>query len=67
MIRSNFPSEEEQFVIYHKVVEQMRGKVITFRTLDMGGDKVLSYYSDVQRNRIPLWACGRSAFHSRTP
>ena len=48
MIRSNFPSEEEQFVIYHKVVEQMRGKVITFRTLDMGGDKVLSYYSNAK-------------------
>lgn len=46
MIRSDFPSEEEQFVIYHKVVEQMRGKTITFRTLDMGGDKVLSYYSN---------------------
>jgi phosphotransferase system, enzyme I, PtsP len=48
MIRSNFPSEEEQYVIYHKVVEQMRGKVITFRTLDMGGDKVLSYYSNAK-------------------
>ncbi|MDO8301724.1 MAG: phosphoenolpyruvate--protein phosphotransferase, partial [Sedimentisphaerales bacterium] len=48
MIRSDFPSEEEQFVIYHKVVEQMRGKVITFRTLDMGGDKVLSYYSNAK-------------------
>jgi phosphotransferase system enzyme I (PtsP) len=48
MIRSDFPSEEEQFVIYHKVVEQMRGKVITFRTLDMGGDKVLSYYSNTK-------------------
>lgn len=48
MIRSDFPSEEEQYVIYHKVVEQMRGKAITFRTLDMGGDKVLSYYANAK-------------------
>jgi len=44
IIRSNFPTEEEQFVIYRKLVEGMRGKEITFRTLDIGGDKVLSYY-----------------------
>jgi phosphotransferase system enzyme I (PtsP) len=44
MIRADFPSEEEQFVVYRKVVEEMAGKVVTFRTLDMGGDKVLSYY-----------------------
>lgn len=44
IVRSNFPSEEEQFVIYKKLVEGMPGKEITFRTLDIGGDKVLSYY-----------------------
>ena len=44
MIRSDFPSEQEQYVVYRKLVEQMHGKVITFRTLDMGGDKILSYY-----------------------
>jgi len=45
MIRSSFPSEEEQFVVYRKLVEGMSGKEVTFRTLDIGGDKVLSYYS----------------------
>ncbi len=47
MIRSNFPSEEEQFYIYRKLVEMMEHKVITFRTLDIGGDKVLSYYDEM--------------------
>ena len=45
LVRRNFPSEEEQYVIYKKLVEKMKGKIITFRTLDIGGDKVLSYYS----------------------
>ncbi len=44
MVRSDFPSEEEQYVIYKKLVDAMPGKEITFRTLDIGGDKVLSYY-----------------------
>ncbi|MBN1500262.1 MAG: phosphoenolpyruvate--protein phosphotransferase [Spirochaetes bacterium] len=44
LIRNNFPSEEEQFIIYRKLIESLPGKPITFRTLDIGGDKVLSYY-----------------------
>jgi phosphotransferase system enzyme I (PtsP) len=48
LIRSNFPSEEEQFVVYRKLVEGMPEKEITFRTLDIGGDKVLSYYQDAK-------------------
>lgn len=44
LIRSSFPSEEEQFLIYRRLVEGMPGKEITLRTLDIGGDKILSYY-----------------------
>jgi len=46
-VRNDFPTEEEQFVIYRKLVDQMKGKSVTFRTLDIGGDKMLSYYSNV--------------------
>ncbi len=45
IIRSGFPSEEEQYVIYKKLVDAMPNREITFRTLDIGGDKVLSYYN----------------------
>jgi phosphotransferase system enzyme I (PtsP) len=31
-------------VIYRKLVEMMKGREVTFRTLDIGGDKMLSYY-----------------------
>ncbi|MDG5816511.1 phosphoenolpyruvate--protein phosphotransferase [Chitinispirillales bacterium ANBcel5] len=44
LIRSNFPSEEEQYVVYRQLVEGLPGKEVAFRTLDIGGDKVLSYY-----------------------
>ena len=46
IIRNDFPSEEEQFNIYRKLVEKMDGKPVTFRTLDIGGDKMLSYYEN---------------------
>ncbi len=46
IIRSDFPSEEEQYVTYRKLIEAMVDKPVTFRTLDIGGDKVLSYYHD---------------------
>lgn len=44
MSRSNYPSEEEQLEIYKDVAKKMDGKPVTFRTLDVGGDKYLPYY-----------------------
>ncbi len=43
MDRENFPSEEEQFQSYKAVLEAMSPKPIVIRTLDIGGDKELSY------------------------
>ena len=48
IIRSDFPSEEEQFVTYTKLFAKMQGKPVTFRTLDIGGDKILSYYHNAK-------------------
>jgi phosphotransferase system, enzyme I, PtsP len=48
IIRTTFPSEAEQYAIYRKVVDSMAGKRVTLRTLDAGGDKILSYYHDIQ-------------------
>ncbi len=45
IVRSNFPTEEEQYIIYKKLVDEMVSKEVTFRTLDIGGDKVLSYFN----------------------
>ncbi|UPM53237.1 phosphoenolpyruvate--protein phosphotransferase [Gottfriedia acidiceleris] len=43
MGRDNFPSEEEQFESYKTVLESMGDKPVVVRTLDIGGDKELSY------------------------
>jgi phosphotransferase system enzyme I (PtsP) len=43
IVRDSFPSEEEQYRIYRRLVEEMEGHSVTLRTLDIGGDKMLSY------------------------
>ncbi|MDS7594079.1 phosphoenolpyruvate--protein phosphotransferase [Agrobacterium tumefaciens] len=43
MIASNMPKGEEQEAFYRSVLRQAKGKTVTFRTLDIGGDKVVSY------------------------
>lgn len=48
IIRSDFPSEEEQFLTYRKLIDGIGEKVVIFRTLDIGGDKVLSYYHNAK-------------------
>lgn len=47
IIRNNFPSEEEQYQIYRKLIENSPKGEITLRTLDIGGDKILSYMKDI--------------------
>ena len=39
--KDDFPTEEEQFVIYRRLVEKMQGLPVVIRTFDIGGDKVL--------------------------
>ena len=48
ILRNYFPSEEEQYRIYRTLVKEMPDKEIVFRTLDIGGDKPLSYFPSAQ-------------------
>ncbi len=43
LARDGFPTEEEQASLYRRILEAARGKEVTIRTLDVGGDKFLSY------------------------
>jgi phosphotransferase system enzyme I (PtsI) len=43
MDRNELPTEEEQFVAYKAVLEEMKDKPVVVRTLDIGGDKELPY------------------------
>lgn len=43
MDRDSAPTEDEQFESYKYVLEKMNGKQVVIRTLDIGGDKTISY------------------------
>lgn len=43
LIRNDFPTEDEQYAVYRRLILQMAGQEVVLRTLDVGGDKVLSY------------------------
>ncbi|HVS11981.1 MAG TPA: phosphoenolpyruvate--protein phosphotransferase [Planctomycetota bacterium] len=44
MERPHFPSEDEQFRMYRRALERMGELPVVLRTLDIGGDKRLSYF-----------------------
>lgn len=50
IVRTSFPSEEEQYRVYRTLLETMDGMEVTFRTLDVGGDKALSYFPGQQES-----------------
>jgi phosphotransferase system, enzyme I, PtsP len=43
MVRDTFPAVEDQTEFYRSVFEQAGGRPVVFRTLDIGGDKLLPY------------------------
>ncbi len=44
MNSDHFPTEDEQFEAYKEVLTAMGGRKVVVRTLDIGGDKKLSYF-----------------------
>ncbi len=54
-IRDRFPSEEEQYLIYENVLKTFNGMPVVLRTLDVGGDKPLSYFPIKEDNPFLGW------------
>jgi phosphotransferase system enzyme I (PtsI) len=48
--RTSFPSEEEQFQFYKLAAIKSKGKPVIVRTIDIGGDKQLSYFGIPHEN-----------------
>ena len=54
MERPHFPSEEEQYRLYRRVLERMGSRPVTLRTLDIGNDKQLPYFKTPKENNPAL-------------
>ncbi len=47
MVRAQFLDVEAQRVLYEKVLDRAGGRPVVFRTIDVGGDKVLPYWNEM--------------------
>ena len=57
---NRFPTEEDQYQAYSSVLKAMRGKSVTIRTLDLGGDKVMPGISlETDANPLLGWRAVR--------
>jgi phosphotransferase system enzyme I (PtsP) len=45
MVRSDYPDVAQQTELYGSILDEAAGRPVTFRTLDVGGDKTLPYFS----------------------
>ena len=62
MVSASFPRPGQQEALYRQVLDDAKGKPVTFRTLDVGGDKVLPYLRSVHEENPALgWRAVRLA------
>ncbi|APF36369.1 phosphoenolpyruvate--protein phosphotransferase [Chelatococcus daeguensis] len=54
MVAQRLPTTGEQLALYASVLEAAQGRPVTFRTLDIGGDKVLPYMKQVEEENPAL-------------
>ncbi|POR53413.1 phosphoenolpyruvate--protein phosphotransferase [Bosea psychrotolerans] len=54
MVAEHMPTTSEQQALYNAVLDQAQGRPVTFRTLDIGGDKVLPYMERVEEENPAL-------------
>jgi phosphotransferase system enzyme I (PtsP) len=54
MVAPNFPRASEQQALYRAVLDAADDKPVTFRTLDIGGDKILPYMRNIEEENPAL-------------
>jgi phosphotransferase system enzyme I (PtsP) len=66
MTRGDFPNRADQYHLYRRVVEGFAGQPVTIRTLDIGGDKSLPYFTPPQEdNPFMGWRSVRVSLDNR--
>lgn len=58
---NEIPSEEEQYQVYHRIIQGMKGLPVVIRTFDLGGDKPSIHHS-FSSERNPFVGCRATRF-----
>ncbi|MFO0953930.1 MAG: phosphoenolpyruvate--protein phosphotransferase [Isosphaeraceae bacterium] len=63
LTHADIPDEEEQYQYYRQIIEDSPNRVVTIRTLDLGGDKTVPYLgSRTEANPFMGWRSIRLSF-----
>ncbi len=54
MVAAQFPRAAQQFALYKSILDAVPDKPVTFRTLDIGGDKILPYMTRLDEENPAL-------------
>lgn len=66
LLHPSLPNEADQLAVYGNLLDRIPGRPVTFRTLDAGGDKILSYFNAV-REENPALGLRSTRFTLRYP
>lgn len=66
LLHPSLPNEQDQLEVYGKLLDSVPDRPVTFRTLDAGGDKVLSYFQTA-REENPALGLRSTRFTLRYP
>ncbi len=66
LLHPSLPNEADQLAVYGNLLDRMPDRPVTFRTLDAGGDKILSYFNSV-REENPALGLRSTRFTLRYP
>jgi phosphotransferase system enzyme I (PtsI) len=62
-----FPHEEEQYLVYREVIDQLQGMPLIVRAFDIGGDKNPELFRDLRKEPNPVLGCRGIRFLLRYP
>ena len=54
MVAAQFPRQQQQYELYKSIMDGVPDRPVTFRTLDIGGDKILPYMSRLEEDNPAL-------------
>ena len=66
LLHPSLPNEADQLAVYGNLLDRIPDRSVTFRTLDAGGDKILSYFNAV-REENPALGLRSTRFTLRYP
>jgi phosphotransferase system enzyme I (PtsI) len=61
---NSFPTMEEQYCVYRRLIQAAKGKVVTIRLFDLGGDKMPLFFGKAPKKACPVGSTAENQYRS---